>query len=165
MIGREKAPAMLTKPNLVALVTIIALAAVLSLIPERSQPAAASTHASSVVFFQAAQVTDAFSKGAVLFEGPRYMVHTSRREKPGQAEIHVKDADIIHVLDGEATFVTGGEVVDGSTTAPDEIRGVSIRGGETMHLAKGDVVIVPEGTPHWFREIEGTFIYYVVKVR
>ena len=129
-----------------------------------AQPATAAG-ATGVTYFPADKVDAAFSKGAVLFEGPKYMVHASRREAPGQAEVHVKDADIIHVLSGAATFVTGGEVVDAKTTAPDEIRGASIKGGQTMHLAKGDVVIVPEGTPHWFQEIQGPFIYYVVKVR
>lgn len=80
------------------------------------------------------------------------------------AEIHERDTDIVYVLDGTATFVTGGTMVDGKTTGPDEIRGKSINGGETRKLLKGDVVIVPNGTPHWFREVGGTFLYYVVKV-
>ena len=120
---------------------------------------------STVTYFAAPTVESAFSKGAVLFESPHYMVHASRREAPGQAEVHLKDADLIHVLEGSATFVTGGELVDGKTTAPDEIRGASIKGGRTFHLAKGDVVIVPEGTPHWFQQIDGPLLYYVVKVR
>ena len=121
--------------------------------------------ASGVTYFAADEVRAAFDKGAVLFQSPHYMVHASRREAPGQAEVHLKDADLIYVLDGAATFVTGGEVIDGRTTAPDEIRGASIDGGSTRRLVKGDVVIVPEGTPHWFRQIDGPFLYYVVKVR
>ena len=80
------------------------------------------------------------------------------------AEVHELDTDIIYVLDGTASLVTGGEVVDGKTTAPSEIRGASIRGGESRTLAKGDVLVVPNGTPHWFREVRGPFLYYVVKV-
>jgi len=125
----------------------------------------AALPAQGVSYFAAGTVEAAFDKGAVLFESPHYMVHASRREAPGQAEVHLKDADLIHVLQGTATFVTGGEVVDGKETAPDEIRGASIKGGSTLRLAKGDVVIVPEGTPHWFQRIEGPFLYYVVKVR
>jgi quercetin dioxygenase-like cupin family protein len=92
-------------------------------------------------------------------------VHASRRDGAGKAEVHTRDTDIIYVLDGSATFVTGGTVVDGQTTAPDEIRGASIASGETRKLAKGDVVIVPNGTPHWFQEVKGPLSYYVVKVR
>jgi len=121
----------------------------------------------AVRFYPGKDVDSAFGKGAVLFggEGQNYMIHASRREAAGQAEVHLDDADLIHVLDGAATFVTGGEVVDGKSTAADEIRGASIKGGETRLLAKGDVVIVPAGTPHWFKEVKGPFLYYVVKVR
>src|SRR5436309_6038089 len=121
----------------------------------------------SLTSFPAATVSAAFAKGTVLFdgEGRNYMVHASRRESAGQAEAHVKDADIIYVLEGSTTFVTGGTVVDGKTTAPDEIRGTAVKDGETRRLGKGDVIIVPNGTPHWFKEVEGPVLYYVVKVR
>jgi glc operon protein GlcG len=81
------------------------------------------------------------------------------------AEIHTKDADIIYVLGGTATFVTGGAAVAPATTAPYELRGKAIDGGETRQLAKGDVVIVRAGVPHWFKEVSNPFLYYVVKVR
>src|ERR1043166_7791473 len=122
----------------------------------------------SVSYFEKSKVDDAFAKGAVLFDGSdgrNYMVHASRREKPGQAEFHEKDADVIYVLQGTATLVTGGEVIDGKTTAPDEIRGSSIKGGETRKISKGDVIIVPHSTPHQFIEVTDPFLYYVVKVR
>jgi glc operon protein GlcG len=123
--------------------------------------------AAPVRFYPSNEVDAAFGKGAVLFggEGSNYMIHASRREKPGLAEVHLSDADLIHVLDGRATFVTGGEVVEGANTAADEVRGKAIRGGETRQLAKGDVVIVPPGTPHQFKEVSSPFLYYVVKVR
>jgi uncharacterized protein GlcG (DUF336 family)/mannose-6-phosphate isomerase-like protein (cupin superfamily) len=120
-----------------------------------------------VSYFPSADVAAAFAKGAVLFngDGRNYMVHASRREKAGMAEVHEKDADVIYVLDGSATFVTGGTVVDGKTVEPGEIRGASINGGETRKLVKGDVIIVPNNTPHWFKEVSGPLTYYVVKVR
>ena len=124
--------------------------------------------APAVSYWAKGKVDEAFAKGAVLFDGSdgrNYMVHASRREKPGQAEIHTKDADVIYVLQGSATFVTGGEAVDAKTTAPDELRGASIRNGETREIAKGDVVIVPHGVPHQFLTVTDPFLYYVVKVR
>ena len=92
-------------------------------------------------------------------------MHASRREQPGMAEVHTRDADIIYVLEGTSTFVTGGSAVDPKTVAPDEIRGREISGGETRLIAKGDVIIVPAGTPHWFKEVSVPFLYYVVKAR
>lgn len=119
-----------------------------------------------VVYFDKEKVAMAFLKGAVLFDGSdKYMVHASRRDGPGMAEVHMKDADIIYVLEGTATFVTGGTVVEGKTIAADEVRGKEIRGGETRRITRGDVIIVPAGTPHWFKEVPGPFTYYVVKAR
>ena len=120
---------------------------------------------SNVIYIPADQVKAAFAKGAVLVNNGTYQVHASRREEPGQVEVHVKDADIIYVLEGTTTFVTGGTMVGGKTTAPDEIRGSNVEGGETRTLTKGDVMIVPKGTPHWFKEVPGPVLYYVVKVR
>jgi len=126
-----------------------------------ARPAASS----NVTYIPAAAVTAAFAKGAVLVNNGTYQVHASRREDPGQVEVHVKDTDVIYMLEGTTTFVTGGAMVGGMTSAPDEIRGSSINGGETRTLTKGDVIIVPRGTPHWFKEVSGPVLYYVVKVQ
>jgi len=121
-----------------------------------------------ISYFEKSKVDAAFAKGAILLDGSdgrNYMVHASRREKPGQAEIHTKDTDVIYVLDGTATFVSGGEAVDTKEIAADELRGSSIRSGETRQIAKGDVIVVPNGIPHQFLEVTSPFLYYVVKVR
>jgi mannose-6-phosphate isomerase-like protein (cupin superfamily) len=120
---------------------------------------------STVTYIPADQVKAAFAKGAVLINNGRYQVHASRREEPGQVEVHVKDTDVIYMLEGSTTFVTGGTMVGGKTTAPDEIRGSNVQGGETRTLTKGDVIVVPNGTPHWFKEVSGPVLYYVVKVQ
>jgi uncharacterized protein GlcG (DUF336 family)/mannose-6-phosphate isomerase-like protein (cupin superfamily) len=121
---------------------------------------------SPVSYFEKARVSEAFARGAVLFkDSDKYMVHASRRESPGIAEVHGKDADIIYVLEGEATLVTGGTVVEPKTVAQDEIRGREIIGGDSRVIAKGDVIIVPAGTPHWFKTVKGPVLYYVVKSR
>jgi glc operon protein GlcG len=128
--------------------------------------AAVGAPPASVSYFEEDRVREAFAKGAVLFDrGERYMVHASRRDAAGQAEVHAKDTDIIYVLGGVATFVTGGTVVDPKATGADEVRGTEIAGGETRELHTGDVVIVPAGTPHWFRVVPAALTYYVVKVR
>ena len=122
---------------------------------------------SAVLFYDAETVKAAFSKGAVLDDGSNgenYMVHASRREKSGMSEVHELDTDIIYVLDGTAVFVTGGKSVNAKQIAPNEFRGSAVENGETRNLKKGDVVIVPKGTPHWFKEVSGAFLYYVVKV-
>jgi glc operon protein GlcG len=126
-------------------------------------PAATGT-SEDVTFIGQAQVDAAFGRGAPLLENGRFKVHASRREAAGMAEVHERDTDIVYVLEGSATLVTGGRLVKGRTTAADEIRGESIDGGSTRTLQTGDVVIVPNGTPHWFKEVGGPLLYYVVKV-
>lgn len=119
-------------------------------------------------FFAHGDVEAAFAKGAVLFDGSggrNYMVHASRREAPGMVEVHAKDTDILYVLKGSATIITGGTMVDGKPTGPNEIRGREIDGGETRSLVPGDVMIIPNGVPHWFKEVQAPFLYYVVKVQ
>ena len=129
---------------------------------------AANDPAAPVSYFERSKVDEAFSKGSILLDGSdgrNYMVHASRREKPGQAEIHTKDTDVIYVLDGTATFITGGEAIGAKTIAADELRGESIRNGQTRQIAKGDVIVVPNGIPHQFAQVTDPFLYYVVKVR
>jgi len=126
-----------------------------------------------VIYFTKAKVDEAFAKGAplvgkeeqMMHAGKHYMVHASRRDKPGVAEIHTWDTDVMYVLDGTATLVTGGKAVDPKEVAPGEIRGTVIDGGETRTLSKGDVVVIPEGVPHWFKEVKAPFLYFVVKPR
>ncbi|PYJ07765.1 MAG: hypothetical protein DME25_03025, partial [Verrucomicrobia bacterium] len=63
-----------------------------------------------------------------------------------------------------ANFVTGGKPVEPRSEGSGETRAKAITGGEERHLTKGDVIVIPNGVPHWFREVNGPFLYYVVKV-
>jgi mannose-6-phosphate isomerase-like protein (cupin superfamily) len=126
-------------------------------IPSHASPAA------NVTYIPSTTVSAAFAKGMPLLETADYKIHASRREAPGVVEVHVRDTDIIYVLEGEATLVTGGEILEARTIARDEIRGTSVRGGETRRLRKGDVLVVPAGVPHWFTEVQPPLLYYVVK--
>ncbi|MBI4527818.1 MAG: heme-binding protein [Deltaproteobacteria bacterium] len=126
---------------------------------------AAKSDSPNVTYFPAKKVSKAFEKGMPLLEIANYKVHASHREGAGMVEVHTRDTDIIYMLEGTATLVTGGTLVDGRNIEPEEIRGKEIRGGETRRITKGDVIIVPNGVPHWFKEVQGPINYYVVKVR
>ena len=119
----------------------------------------------SITYLPGAQVAEAFAKGRPLIEVANYKVHASHRDGAGKAEVHLRDTDIIHVLQGKATLVTGGTVLEAQSIEPDEIRGAGLHGGDVRHLAEGDVVVVPSGVPHWFQQASAPFNYYVVKVR
>jgi uncharacterized protein GlcG (DUF336 family) len=120
----------------------------------------------TVSYFSKQKVDASFSEGAVLFEpGGDYSIHTSRRDSPGAVEVHEKDSDLIYVVKGSATFITGGTLQDGKKIAENEIRGTQLNGGEAQNLVPGDVIIVPAGVPHWFKEVQAPFLYYTVKVQ
>jgi quercetin dioxygenase-like cupin family protein len=107
---------------------------------------------------------DKVAKGGALVTASDFNIQILKRTGPGQVEGHDKETDTFYVLDGEATFVTGGMMIGGKVTAANQQRGTDIRGGEVHHLSKGDVIAIPAGIPHWFKEVQQPFTYYVVKV-
>src|SRR6266545_2107165 len=114
-------------------------------------------------FVEPSKVSAAFAKGMPLLETAGYKVHASRRVEPGQAEIHTLDTDVIYVVDGSATLVTGGKAIDTKEIAPNEIRGTKIEGGQEHQITKGEVIIIPNGVPHQFTAVTGELHYFVCK--
>jgi glc operon protein GlcG len=114
-------------------------------------------------FVEPSKVSAAFAKGMPLLETAGYKVHASRRVEPGQAEIHTLDTDVIYVVDGSATLVTGGKAIDAKEIAPNEIRGAKIEGGQEHQITKGEVIIIPNGVPHQFTAVSRELHYFVCK--
>jgi mannose-6-phosphate isomerase-like protein (cupin superfamily) len=93
---------------------------------------------------------------------------------PGVVAVHYKVTEIYHVMDGAATLVTGGTVVNAKERPADAVSvrledgpgasGTAIQGGVTRKIKAGDVVVIPAGVPHWFSEINGSITYVVVRV-
>src|SRR5262245_54446385 len=74
------------------------------------------------------------------------------------ASQHDKDAEMFYVVEGSGTIVTGGTLKDERRTNSDNLTGTAIEGGNSRKLAKGDWVLVPEKTPHWFTQVEGALV-------
>jgi mannose-6-phosphate isomerase-like protein (cupin superfamily) len=126
--------------------------------------AGAQSDSSGVVHVDPAKVAAAIAKGGPLVTKPDLLVSGSHREAAGQVEVHDKETDVLYIIEGEATFVTGGKMVGGKLSRPGQWLGSDITGGETRHIAKGDVFVVPAGIPHWFKEVPKSVSYFVVKV-
>lgn len=87
-----------------------------------------------------------------------YNANLEYRGAVGPAAVHEKEAEMFYVIDGSATLVTGGKLVKESRTNPENLTGTGIEGGKSQEVAKGDFIIVPENTPHWFSAINGTVV-------
>lgn len=104
------------------------------------------------------------SASETLEKYPHHYTMLAFRNRTGGGELHQNFADVFFILDGRATLVTGGEVMEPKTTEPGEIRGTSVRGGSRQLLNAGDVVHIPAGVPHQMILEDGaTVTYFVVK--
>jgi mannose-6-phosphate isomerase-like protein (cupin superfamily) len=114
-------------------------------------------------YFPASQIAATFGVGN-LADAPNHRVATARRTGPGESELHDHEMDIFYILAGGATFVTGGTMEGGREVAPGDWRGTGIAGGEIHQLKTGDVITIPAGLAHWFRDVPTHVDYFVVKV-
>jgi uncharacterized protein GlcG (DUF336 family) len=130
-----------------------------------AQAAAASNGAAEATYFSGAEVAARFQTGGLLLDTPGYKVDAGRRTEPGEVEYHERVVDVMHVAEGHATVVTGGDMVDPRTVAPGEVRARAVEGGSSHELAAGDVLVVPAGVPHQFVAVSDPFLYFVVKVQ
>jgi mannose-6-phosphate isomerase-like protein (cupin superfamily) len=122
-------------------------------------PLLARAQQAKATYVEAAKV----AAGGTFTTTPDYAVQMLKRTAAGQVEVHTKETDIFYVVDGEATIVTGGTMIGGKETQPNQMRGTSIEGGETFHLKKGDSITIPAGVPHWFKEVPQSIQYFTVK--
>jgi len=87
-----------------------------------------------------------------------YNVNLEYRGSVGPASIHMKEAEMFYVIDGSGTLIIGGKLVNQTQTNADNLSGTGIEGGTPQAVAKGDFIIVPENTGHWFSEIKSTLV-------
>jgi mannose-6-phosphate isomerase-like protein (cupin superfamily) len=140
----------MTRTLSATLVAIVATAAI---------GASVTAQQAGATYVDAAKVT----AGGTFAMTSDYAVQMLKRTAAGQVEVHTKETDIFYVVDGEATIVTGGTMVGGKETQPNQLRGTSIEGGETFHLKKGDSITIPAGVPHWFKDVPQSIQYFTVK--
>ncbi|HEU5232212.1 MAG TPA: cupin domain-containing protein [Terriglobales bacterium] len=121
--------------------------------------------ADSVKYYSKDDLAASFAKGATLVTEPNYRVMTAHRTESGNVEIHRSYTDVFYIVQGSTNIVTGGKVIGEKATNPEEPRGDSIEGGQTRHLSAGDAMVIPAGVPHWMKDVEGTLLYFVMKVK
>lgn len=87
-----------------------------------------------------------------------YMANLEYRASVGLAAVHEKEAELMYVVDGSGTIITGGTLVNQTRTNPANLTGTAIDGGTPQKIAKGDFIFIPENTPHWISAIDGTIV-------
>jgi len=87
------------------------------------------------------------------------------KELPGGANLHeVNTTEIYYMVEGVATLVTGGTMrPPGPPIEGTSARSPGIDGGVSRRVTKGDVIIIPGRTPHWFSELETDIEYLIIR--
>ena len=149
--------------TLIACVVSILLSA--PALAQQAAPAAASrtmVSASEVQAMIAKAKTDRKDNAPIvaqsLLQLAPYNVSLEYRASVGNAAVHETEAELFYVVDGSATLVTGGKLTGETRTNAENLSGNGIEGGQSRKVAKGDFVMVPEKTPHWFSAIDGTIV-------
>jgi mannose-6-phosphate isomerase-like protein (cupin superfamily) len=104
-------------------------------------------------------------KGGQIVGDNGLIVLANRAVQRG-AEMHDKTNHVFIIVDGEATFVTGGKLINAKEISAGQTRADGIEGGQTHHLTKGDVITIPANTPHWWKDTSktGSVGYYAVNI-
>jgi mannose-6-phosphate isomerase-like protein (cupin superfamily) len=89
-----------------------------------------------------------------------YRINVVQRTKPQGAIAHPGFMEVHHIIEGAGTLVTGGTIVRAAGAAAGS---ATIDGGVIRRVAKGDVILVPAGAPHWYKDLEGTLTYLEVR--
>lgn len=143
------------------------LAMVFLLTAAAAAPAAAPVGGgvpASVQYIGHDKVATVMAKGGEIVNDPGLIVLAQRRGS-GPVEYHEHTNHIFMMVDGEATFITGGKMVGAKRTNPEQMVADAIEGGETHHLSKGDVITIPAKTPHWWKEVTTKTVgYYAVNI-
>lgn len=137
---------------ILALVTAAAVAIVMA-----QQPAAQTVPPEMKTYTSVADVQAliAQKKAGLLLAAAPYSVNMEYRAMVGPAAVHEREAEIFYIIEGTGTLVTGGKLVNENRTNPTNLSGTAVEGGSSRKVLKGDFILVPEGTPHWFSAIGG----------
>jgi len=122
-------------------------------------PAVYKTGAELTAGLKAAPASPDMATSAVE-NSDHYRINVVRRTKPAGAIAHPDGTEVHHIIEGAGTLVTGGTIVRSTSGRGG---GATIDGGQTRRVAKGDVILIPAGTPHWYKDLEGTITYLEVR--
>ena len=90
-----------------------------------------------------------------------YRINVVQRTKPQGAIAHPGFIEVHHIIEGTGNL--GHRRNDRPAGGRRRSASATIDGGVSRRVAKGDVVLVPAGAPHWYKDLEGTLTYLEVR--
>ena len=93
-----------------------------------------------------------------ILQVPPYNANLEYRASVGPAAIHENEAEMFYVIEGSGTMVTGGKLANEKRSNASNLTGTGIEGGTSREVSKGDFIMVPDNTAHWFSAINGELI-------
>ena len=143
---------------LIALATLLSTTVLVTLVTAAGFP-------SRVHYINHEKVAATMVKGGRIIEDDGLTVIANRGVQRG-AEMHDKTNHVFIIVDGEADFVTGGKMIDPKVISSGQTRGKGLEGGVSRRLSKGDIITIPAGTPHQWKDTSktGSITYYAVNI-
>ena len=99
-----------------------------------------------------------------ILQVPPYNANLEYRASVGPAAIHENEAEMFCVIEGSGTMVTGGKLANEKRTNASNLTGTGIEGGTSREVSKGDFIMVPDNTAHWFSAINGYIVLMTLHV-
>jgi mannose-6-phosphate isomerase-like protein (cupin superfamily) len=93
-----------------------------------------------------------------LLNFPGYTENLEYRQGVGVSAVHETEDELFYVIDGSGLLQTGGDVVEAKRVGAHDINGTALKGAQSRIVAKGDFLVVPHRTPHWFSRIDGALV-------
>jgi mannose-6-phosphate isomerase-like protein (cupin superfamily) len=146
-------------------IAVVAFVAMLSAAQAPAPPPAPATYMTEQALM--ATLKEAEKAAPAMHTAPvkladHYRINIVRRTSGQGAIAHPDGTEVHHIIEGAATFVTGGTIVR-PANADGRAGTATIEGGVNRRVAKGDVILVPAGTPHWYKDLEGSITYLEVR--
>jgi len=148
----------------VAAIALMALVSGAMTLAQQAPPPAAPPPGSPALYKSDAELAAALKDAtlragmqtAVVSNTDQYRINVIHRTQGAAPLTHAGNTELHHIIEGSATVVTGGKVVRDSS-------GAKVEGGVSRRVAKGDVILVPADTPHWYKEVESSVTYLEVR--
>jgi hypothetical protein len=142
----------------------LALTLVIAAIPVLAQTPPPATYKSAAELMEVLKANIPKAKdqaSSPIANESAYRINVVYRDKPGIAMAHAsgpaKGTEVHYIIDGSATVITGGKLLRPAGAA------TNIEDGVVHHVSKGDVIVIPAGTPHWYKEVNGSVTYLEVR--